>query len=137
MMDIIVACGKIKVNHPAKARDLYIGQHYALTLELAKKWASVENIYIFSAKHGVVSSDTILEPYEQVLQKPGAISLRELQKQIQNLSSPIWYLGGRDYLRRLLKLRNDIIAPLQDNKWDFRMGKQKGQLIRWINEYNT
>lgn len=61
----ILACSASKLDRAAPARDLYTGQLFRLSLQLADLCA--ERIVILSAKHGVVEADRVLEPYDEKL----------------------------------------------------------------------
>jgi hypothetical protein len=62
---IVVACGKKKKNAPAAAKDLYIGTSFVLARKAAE--ATGEPWMILSARHGLVSPDLVLAPYDQTL----------------------------------------------------------------------
>ena len=61
---VIIPCGGAKQEAPAPARDLYIGSMYRDQLATALTMTTPENIRILSAKHGLISLDTIVEPYD-------------------------------------------------------------------------
>jgi len=71
----LVACSRTKADHAAPARDLYQGALFrasaAYAEEVCDEW------YILSAKHGLVSPDTILEPYDESLYDLSAAERRE------------------------------------------------------------
>jgi len=138
-MNVIIACGKKKRTIPSMAYLLYTGSYFALTLQCAKQWTSLDNVYIFSAKYGVIHSRVIIEPYEQILHQPGAISLNQVRKQMSDIEGLVCYLGGSGYLSMLRQIRNDVIAPLQNRLTYPRngLGYQMQQLKRWsVNNEN-
>jgi hypothetical protein len=61
----LIACGKAKLDRPAPARELYVGNLFracrAYVESTCDEWA------ILSAKHGLVLPDQVLAPYEQRL----------------------------------------------------------------------
>lgn len=61
----LVGCGKAKRSVACKARELYTGNLFRLSLAYALERCEV--VYIVSAKHGLVELDQVLEPYEQSL----------------------------------------------------------------------
>lgn len=80
----IIPCGGAKLDKPAKARDLYVGQMFCNTLGAAL--AQVEEgdeVLILSAKHGLLRLDDVVEPYEQQIDKAGAISVETLSAQAE------------------------------------------------------
>ena len=58
----LLACSGTKLDKPARAKDLYIGQAFKLAMLSAEK--ADADVLILSAKHGVVHPDQILEPYD-------------------------------------------------------------------------
>ncbi len=61
----LVACSAGKLDRPAPARELYVSPLFCK----ASAWveANCSRWFILSAKHGLVSPETILEPYNQTL----------------------------------------------------------------------
>lgn len=66
---ILVACSKKKLDHPARAKELYCSTWFKLARAYAERWAELSGgkWYILSAKHGIVHPDNILEPYDFAL----------------------------------------------------------------------
>lgn len=59
----ILACGRSKLDRAAPAEELYTGALFRASLAAARKLA--DRFVILSAKHGVLSPETVTEPYEQ------------------------------------------------------------------------
>ena len=61
----LVACSKKKLDHPARAKDLYCSTWF----RLARAWAetNADQWWILSAEHGLVHPDQILAPYDRTL----------------------------------------------------------------------
>jgi len=78
----VVACGAAKLDRPAPARELYCSPTFRHILAAAEAEAEAttrdlgvpSRVLIMSAKHGLVSPDAELEPYNVTLDDPGAIS---------------------------------------------------------------
>ena len=72
---ILLQCSKGKLQHRAKAEELYTGQLFQKSLRYAHRLAALEaiegnplpEIQILSALHGLVDPSDILEPYEKTL----------------------------------------------------------------------
>jgi N12 class adenine-specific DNA methylase len=65
---LLIACSDTKLEGMHRAVDLYKG----VMFDVLRKWQPTENrpdIYILSAKHGIVHADTLLESYEQPMTK--------------------------------------------------------------------
>lgn len=121
----VIPCGADKLPHPAKARDLYTGQMFTHTLAKVQACAALDTIaghtvriLILSAQHGLVELDTVLAPYEQRMDKPGAISADELTDQALALGidwgSQVYAFLPRPYLRRLDAALRELDVYVQD-----------------------
>jgi len=132
-MNVIIACGKKKRTVPSMAHLLYTGSYFKLTLQCAKRWTSLDNVYIFSAKYGVIHSRSIIEPYEQILNRTGSVTVNEVREQMGYIDGVVYYLGGSEYLNMLRQIRNNVVAPLQNNLAYPRngLGYQMQQLKQW------
>jgi hypothetical protein len=83
---VLISCVSSKLNHKAKAKDLYLGPLFTSSLAYARK-LQPDKIYILSALHHVVDLEQEIEPYDVTLsyvspqkraEKPG---LKVLNKQ--------------------------------------------------------
>jgi hypothetical protein len=68
MRIVLISCVKVKLNHPAKARELYISPLFKLSLRYAES-LHPDKIFILSAKYCVVGLDEKIAPYELTLNK--------------------------------------------------------------------
>jgi hypothetical protein len=72
MIHFVIPCGAEKAEAPAPARELYLGQAFRLALAAAEAEAAATErdlgtparVLILSAKHGLVSPDAELAPYD-------------------------------------------------------------------------
>jgi len=65
----LISCGKAKQPGKHKARDLYVGTYFKTTLAYAMQQS--DQIYILSAKYGLVELDQTLDSYElKITQMP-------------------------------------------------------------------
>jgi hypothetical protein len=58
----IIPCTNQKSNHPGKARDVWIGSHFQMTLAVAELY--FPNVMIMSYKYGLIEPDFWIEPYD-------------------------------------------------------------------------
>jgi hypothetical protein len=61
----LVGCVKTKVDHAARAADLYASSLFMGRRRYVE--ASCDMWFVLSARHGLVSPDTVLEPYDDTL----------------------------------------------------------------------
>lgn len=62
---VVIPCSGLKLSYPAPARDLYTGTFFRKALALADRCDA--DLYIFSAKYGLIHPDTVIAPYDLVL----------------------------------------------------------------------
>ena len=77
----LIGCVKTKANRRCKARDMYLSPLFRLSYKYAKQ-RKVDNIYILSAKYGLISEDTIISPYNKTLLTMSDIECRNWGGQI-------------------------------------------------------
>lgn len=62
----LISCVSQKLSQHAKPKELYVSTLFKLNLKYAEK-LEPDEIFILSAKHGLLSLDQQIEPYEQTL----------------------------------------------------------------------
>jgi len=134
-MIVIISCGASKRSVRAPAWKLYTGTYFKSMFSCARKWASRrEDIYILSAKYGLVQMDRVLPPYDTRIASPDAVTIQEVRDQAEQFglmdSQDIILLGGKDYVSVLKAVFPSAKAPLQDMKIG-GMGKQMQVMKRW------
>lgn len=63
----LISCVKSKLPTAAPARDLYTSSLFQKMRAYAE--ANADRWYILSAEHGLLSPDTVIEPYERTLNR--------------------------------------------------------------------
>jgi hypothetical protein len=132
---VLISCVKTKLNVRAKAKDLYISQLFRLNLEYAKLLRPDE-IYILSAKYGLLDLDQEIDPYEKALntmteadKKAWSKMLIESLRSKTDLKSDLFiFLAGIKYRKYLLPELMHYEIPLEG----LAFGKQKQELKRLI-----
>ncbi len=79
---VIIPCGGAKLTTPAPARELYIGSMFRDQLATALTMTEEENIFILSAKHGLIALDTIVEPYDLKMGQKNTVATETLAAQV-------------------------------------------------------
>jgi len=82
---VIISCGKKKLTRPAAAGELYIGSYFIMLLSYALTIAPAKNVFVLSAKHGLVRLDDRLEPYGLKMGEPGSVDDDTIKKQAAQL----------------------------------------------------
>jgi cytoplasmic iron level regulating protein YaaA (DUF328/UPF0246 family) len=73
---VLISCVSKKLPRNSKARDLYISPLFKKNLQYALKLAP-DQIFILSAKYGLVGLDDEIEPYEMTL---NTMSVKEIKQ---------------------------------------------------------
>lgn len=78
---ILISCASKKLPYRAKVKDLYISPLFKLNLKYAKKLAP-DDIFVLSAKHGLVFLELEVEPYDLTLNDMRSNDIQEWAKQV-------------------------------------------------------
>jgi hypothetical protein len=131
---VIISCGKQKLARPAPARELYIGAYFKTLLGYALSIAAAEDVFILSAKYGLVRIEKRLKPYDLKMGEAGSIELRTLKRQAKRLgiaSHGVIALGGKLYIGMIRKVWESVEAPLEGKGGLFQ---QRAWLIGQMNK---
>jgi hypothetical protein len=128
-MIVIVACGAKKIDREARARDLYVGSYFKACLAYALTLAKAKDVFIISAKYGLVGLNDVIEPYDKKLGAPFSVtefSLTDQAELLGLLTKKVKVIGGRRYVGLCRKVwRKGLVAPLEGKGG---LGKQ----IQWM-----
>lgn len=123
----------MKRSHRAKAKDLYISTLFKLNIKYARK-LNPDNIYILSAKYGLLDLEQEIEPYEQTLNtmpsnevKQWASRVIDQIKQISSVEETTFvFLAGEKYRKYLLPHITHSQIPLEGLRIGEQLKKLKG-----------
>ena len=126
-MIMFLSCTKLKRNSPCKARDMYISDLFQKSLAYAMQ-LNPRNIYILSAKYGLLGLDDYIEPYNQTLndmheeeRKRWAYKVyRQCESKGISYDEEAIFLCGNNYRKYLMQKFKKSSAPLGD----MRIGEQ-------------
>jgi hypothetical protein len=92
----LVGCVATKANEPRPARDLYISPLFRGRRTYVER--TCERWFILSAKHGLVSPERVLEPYDETLRGISAQARRRWsQGVLAKLQRSVGHLGGHTF----------------------------------------
>jgi hypothetical protein len=104
----LVACAKTKLDRPAPARELYTSPLFRGSLAYAEQ--RCDRVFILSAKHGLVSPDEVIAPYDETVKR---MAQRERQfwaarvlaalQPLLSVDTPILALASGDYLNPIIQ----------------------------------
>lgn len=130
-----VSCVRKKADQPQPAEDLYTSSWFQKASQYAKQ--NADQWYILSAKHGVVSPDEVIAPYDETLNEMGVDQrrawARDVARQLEEVLQPgdqVIILAGQRYREFLLEplhiLGCDVKIPMR--------GLRIGEQMSWLNK---
>jgi len=143
-MAILISCTKRKLKYKAKAEKMYSKSPvFRKKLLLAQKIVPKEKIFVLSAKHGLISLEKEIEPYDLSMKQKnkeeknqwGMKIVNQLEKIFGNQMNEHLFLvlAGRDYYEPLVKnekLKKKILIFFPKN---FGNGKRHQYLNKLLN----
>lgn len=117
---VLISCASQKLSERAKAKDIYVSTLFKLNLGYAKK-LEPDDIFILSAKHGLLTLEREIEPYEQTLNNMSAHEVKQWASQVLEQlchrcsidETTFIFLAGERYRRYLLPYLKDVQIPLK------------------------
>jgi hypothetical protein len=106
---ILIGCVKTKLDHKAKAEELYISDLFKGRLKYAKM-LNPDYIYILSAKYGLVDLKQEIVPYNKTLNTMAAVEIKKwaddviskLSKIVDLINDKVLFLCGKKYRKYLI-----------------------------------
>jgi hypothetical protein len=128
---VLISCVSLKRPHKCKARDLYISALFRKNLQYALKLAPAQ-VFILSAKYGLVGLDDEIEPYDLTLNTMSVLEvkqwaqgvLRQLSEKADLEQDQFVFLAGAKYRKYLIPHLPHTQVPLEG----LRIGEQLKRL---------
>ncbi|WP_019548596.1 DUF6884 domain-containing protein [Streptomyces sulphureus] len=113
----VIPCSGKKLDHAAPARELYVGSYFLSCWRAAAVLAGDDGlVLVLSARHGLVTLDEVLEPYDTRFGERDAVSDRLLTAQARKLgiehAREVTVLAGAAYVQAAHKVWPHAKAPL-------------------------
>ncbi len=117
---VLVACAAPKRSQPSRARDLCTSSHFRKILLYAER-LSPDEIYILSAKYGLLGLDDEVQPYEITLNAMPAADvkfwaaqvLQQLAQRTDLQQDQFVFLAGAKYRRYLVPHLAHVEVPFE------------------------
>lgn len=134
-MIYLIACSSTKLQTPAKACDLYQGQAFKFSRQLAEKTGS--DYFILSARYGLLDPNEVIAPYDEYLAKmpkaqrtTWAINTARQIKAKGLQGQAVTFLAGSLYTEPLAQLFTHAMRPLANMGIGQQLNYLKTQLER-------
>ncbi len=106
---ILISCVKKKLNHKAKAKDLYVSSLFKKSLKYSQL-LNPDNTFILSAKYGLLDLDEEIESYDETLNNKSPSKVKDwsnkviiqLEKKIDLDRDEVIILAEKNYYKYLL-----------------------------------
>jgi hypothetical protein len=133
---VLLMCAKHKLDHKAKVRNLYISSRFQKSIEYAGTLSEDKNIFVLSAKHGLLSLDIEIEPYDKSIYK---MSIEEKQAwtskvvsqltEVSDINNDTYiFLTDDFYADSLLPFLKNVQLPLEKLDQNQHLGWYNAQL---------
>lgn len=117
---ILIACSSKKLSVKSIARQLYCSNLFQKSLTYAKS-IKYNNIFILSAKYGLLGLNTYIVPYNKTLNEMNASQIQEwsnmvlnqLQKVANIKKDEFIFLAGNNYRKFLISRISHYRIPMQ------------------------
>ena len=112
---VVIPCGARKKLVSAQAQYMYTGSYHKMCQRYGRSLVPPEQIYILSAKYGLLRLEDVIEPYSMTLGQPGCVTPQDVYKQAFNydiLDRPCVAVGGRRYTDLCRRVWKDCTTPL-------------------------
>lgn len=128
---VLISCVSKKLPHRAKVKNLYVSTLFKYNLKYANTLGA-DSIYILSAKHGLLSLNEEIEPYELTLNNMPANEVKKWANKVKQQLTAVTlldedefiFLAGDKYRKYLLPHIKHVQIPLVG----LRIGKQLQRL---------
>ena len=136
---VLISCVSKKFSIKSLAKDMYISPLFKYNLEYAKS-LDFDNIFILSAKYGLLNLDEEIEPYNETLNSKNIkerkewarIVLEKLKYKVDLDKDEFIFLAGEKYREFLIPYLKNYKIPLEG----LGIGKQLG-LLKNISRCNA
>lgn len=117
---VLIACASKKLNHRARAEDLYVSDLFRKSLAYARQMRPVA-VFILSATHGLVRPDDQIDPYDVTLNTMSSAEIRawsdgvfgQLQRHTDVKHDRLFFLAGDKYRRYLVPRLHTVEVPME------------------------
>jgi hypothetical protein len=132
-----VSCVKMKVDHPAPAKDLYVSPWFRMARAYVER--NARSWFILSAAHGLVDPGRVIEPYDVTLNRMGREDQRGWTRLVKNQLNRTDLCGGMAVILAGLNYRRGLITPLLDRFGEVEVpmnGLTMGRQLSWLSRNN-
>lgn len=128
---VLISCASKKLPHESRARDLYASPLFRKNLQYAES-LEPDNIFILSAKYGVVKLDQKIQPYNETLNNMNSGKRKQWANQVLHSLEDLTdlerddfvFLAGKNYREHIIPSINHYEIPMK--------GLEIGRQLQWL-----
>lgn len=117
---VLISCVSRKLDHAAKARELYTSTWFKLAMAYAQT-LKPDRVFVLSARHGLLDLEQRVEPYNESLKtfrrdqvlRWASRTIEQLRSKIDLKRDEVIFLAGERYRRFLMPSIKKAKAPLE------------------------
>ena len=133
---VLISCVSKKLEKKSTAENIYTSTLFKKNLTYAKSLKPNE-IYILSAKHGLLKLTDEIEPYDKTLNNMRSKDIKEWSKTVVNQLKTVadlendefTFLAGEKYRKFLTQELSKVKIPMK--------GLKIGQQLQWLTKQNN
>ena len=132
---VLVACVSKKNSTPMPAQDLYSSDWFrkasTYAMRVADEW------HILSAKHGLVAPDTVIEPYDETLNRMPAAARRTWARRVPEELGRVLQPGDQVMILAGKRYRANLVDPIREMGCSVEIpmeGLGIGKQLRWLKQ---
>lgn len=132
---VLVSCVKTKRSVASPASALYTSPLFKKASSYARQIA--DQWYILSAKHGLLHPDTVIEPYDETLNKMRVAERRAWGRRVVGQLQEVLRPGDRVVFLAGKRYRENLVTPVRQMRCRVEIpmeGLSFGRQLRWLNE---
>ena len=130
---VLISCVSQKLAQRAKVKDLYISTLFKFNLKYAKK-LNPDDIFVLSAKHGLLPLEKEIEPYNETLNNMRSVEIKQWANLVLGQINEVCiidetefiFLAGDKYRKYLLPYIKNPQVPLEGLRIGEQLQKLKG-----------
>ena len=130
---VLISCVKEKLDHKSKAEDLYVSPYFQKNLQYAKS-INPNNIFILSAKYGLLRLEEEVEPYNKTLNKMPIKEVKEWADCVLNQLKKVSDLNNDEFIFLTGEKYRKFLIPHIKNYKIPMSGLRIGEQLQWLKE---
>lgn len=131
---VLISCVSKKLDHRSKAEDIYVSPLFKKNLKYAKS-LNPDEIFILSAKYGLLSLEEEIDPYEKTLNNMHIPEIREWADLVLDQLNKVSDLNGDEFVFLAGDKYRKFLIPHIKNYEVPMLSLTIGKQLQWLTEH--